>query len=109
MAGKAARRKRKTMASPRGKGGRADEREGRSGSAGRPKKGKPRAFRLDAERLAEARRVLGTPNDTATLDVALDLVVFRNELAKGIDRLADKEIASPDDAEGAPLSWRRRA
>jgi hypothetical protein len=103
MAGKVARRKRKAAEPPGGDRGR----ERGSGSARRPKKGKPRAFRLDAERLAEARRILGTPNDTATLDAALDLVVFRNELARGIDRLAGKEIASPDDADGARLRWRR--
>lgn len=47
------------------------------------KKAGPRAFRLDPARLAAARRVLGTPNDTATIDAALDYVVFGRELRAG--------------------------
>jgi hypothetical protein len=56
------------------------------GAAG--KKAGPRAFRLDPERLAAARRVLGTPNDTATIDAALDYVVFGRELRAGAEALA---------------------
>lgn len=51
------------------------------------KKAGPRAFRLDPERLAAARRVLGTPNDTATIDAALDYVVFGRELRVGAESL----------------------
>lgn len=51
------------------------------------RKAGPRAFRLDAERLAAARRVLGTPNDTATIDAALDYVVFGRELRDGAEAL----------------------
>lgn len=56
------------------------------GGAG--KKAGPRAFRLDPDRLAAARRVLGTPNDTATIDAALDYVVFGRELRAGAEALA---------------------
>ncbi|HEU4536749.1 MAG TPA: hypothetical protein VFS00_21645 [Polyangiaceae bacterium] len=56
------------------------------GTAG--KKAGPRAFRLDPDRLAAARRVLGTPNDTATIDAALDYVVFGRELRAGAEALA---------------------
>lgn len=52
------------------------------------KKAGPRAFRLDPERLAAARRALGTPNDTATIDAALDYVVFGRELRAGAEALA---------------------
>jgi Arc/MetJ family transcription regulator len=52
-----------------------------------PKKARPRAFRIDAALLAEARRVLGTPNDTATIEAALDEAVFRRELRAGVDAL----------------------
>ncbi len=64
----------------------------RAPAAGRPvapgKKAGPRAFRLDPARLAAARRVLGTPNDTATLDAALDYVLFGRELRTGAEALA---------------------
>ncbi len=56
--------------------------------AARSKKAGPRAFRLDPARLAAARRVLGTPNDTATLDAALDYVLFGRELRTGAEALA---------------------
>jgi len=52
------------------------------------KKAGPRAFRLDPARLAAARRVLGTPNDTATIDAALDYIVFGRELRAGAEALA---------------------
>ena len=55
---------------------------------GTGKKAGPRAFRLDPDRLAAARRVLGTPNDTATIDAALDYVVFGRELRAGAEALA---------------------
>jgi hypothetical protein len=55
---------------------------------GAGKKAGPRAFRLDPDRLAAARRVLGTPNDTATIDAALDYVVFGRELRAGAEALA---------------------
>ena len=65
----------------------------RAPAPGRPvvpgKKAGPRAFRLDPVRLAAARRVLGTPNDTATLDAALDYVLFGRELRTGAEALAD--------------------
>lgn len=51
------------------------------------RKAGPRAFRLDPARLAAARRILGTPNDTATIDAALDYVVFGRELRAGAEAL----------------------
>lgn len=53
------------------------------------RKAGPRAFRLDPVRLAAARRVLGTPNDTATIDAALDYVLFARELRAGADALGE--------------------
>jgi len=68
-----------------------------------PTKGKkagPRAFRLDPVRLAAARRVLGTPNDTATIDAALDYVVFGRELRAGAEALEGMTFEALDrDAE----------
>ena len=42
-----------------------------------------RTYRLAAGKIAKARRILGAPTDTATSEMALDLVTFREELAAG--------------------------
>lgn len=47
-----------------------------------------RNFRLDEAKIREARRILGTPNDTATIEAALDLVVFRAEALAGVREIA---------------------
>jgi hypothetical protein len=47
-----------------------------------------RNFRLDASKLRRARAILGTPNDTATIEAALDLVVLRDEVVAGIHEIA---------------------
>jgi len=65
------------------------------------KKAGPRAFRLDPARLAAARRVLGTPNDTATIDAALDYVVFGRELRAGADTLGEIAFDEFDHDAGA--------
>ena len=65
------------------------------------KKAPPRAFRLDPERLAAARRVLGTPNDTATIEAALDEVLFRRELRAGIEALGEMTFDPIDARDGA--------
>lgn len=66
------------------------------------KKAGPRAFRLDPKLLAAARRELGTPNDTATIEAALDLVVFRRELRAGTKALAGMsfEPLEPSERDG---------
>ena len=46
-----------------------------------------RNFRLDPAKLRQARAVLGTPNDTATIEAALDLVVLREEVVSGIQEI----------------------
>ena len=43
------------------------------------------SYRLSREKIARAQRVLGTPTATATIEEALDLVVFGRELADGLD------------------------
>ncbi len=43
------------------------------------------SYRLSRDKIARAQRVLGTPTATATIEEALDMVVFRRELADGID------------------------
>lgn len=70
----------------------------KASAAPRKKKAGPRAFRLDPERLARAREILGTPNDTATIDAALDMVVFARELRAGVEALKDFTFQRVDDA-----------
>ena len=44
------------------------------------------SYRLSREKIARAQRVLGTTTATATIEEALDLVVFGRELADGLDQ-----------------------
>lgn len=57
-----------------------------------------KSYRLSPRRIAAAQRILGTPNATATIEEALDLVVFRHELMAGVAgaRGLDIEVAFPD-------------
>ena len=45
----------------------------------------PMSYRLSPDKIARAQRVLGTSTATATIEEALDMVVFRRELLDGID------------------------
>ncbi|MGH7637480.1 MAG: hypothetical protein ACREOK_07490 [Gemmatimonadaceae bacterium] len=42
---------------------------------------------IDVRKLAAARRVLGARSDTETIDLALDLVAFHDEVSSALDRL----------------------
>jgi hypothetical protein len=42
---------------------------------------------IDVKKLAAARRVLGARSDTETVDLALDLVAFHEEVSDALDRL----------------------
>jgi hypothetical protein len=43
------------------------------------------SYRLSRDKIARAQQVLGTTTATATIEEALDMVVFRRELADGIN------------------------
>lgn len=43
---------------------------------------------MDQRKLDAARAALGAASETATVDAALDLVVFRAEVFRGLDALA---------------------
>ena len=45
-------------------------------------------LRLNQAKLDRAKRILGTKTETETVDQALDLVAFRNEVMEGVRRLA---------------------
>jgi hypothetical protein len=43
---------------------------------------------VDQRKLDAAKTALGAPSETATIDAALDLVVFRTEVFSALDRIA---------------------
>lgn len=52
----------------------------------------PKTYRLAAAKIAEARRILGAPSDTAAIEMALDLVTFRAELVDGVRAMRGARI-----------------
>jgi hypothetical protein len=44
------------------------------------------SYRLAPAKIARAQKILGTATATATIEQALDLIVFRQELMQGVDR-----------------------
>lgn len=66
-------------------------------SAKRPPDRKvPRTYRLSPSKVAAAQRILGTPTATETIEAALDMVVFREELIAGTRAMLGVELTSPD-------------
>jgi len=52
---------------------------------------------IDQRKLDAAKNALGALTETAAIDAALDLVVFRTEVFSALDRVAaDGGFASPD-------------
>ena len=58
----------------------------------------PKTYRLAPDKVAAAQRILGARTATETIETALDLVVFRQELMDGTRKLFGLEISSPDPA-----------
>lgn len=56
----------------------------------------PKTYRLAAAKIARARRILGTESDTATIELALDLVAFRDELVSGVDTMFGADVIPID-------------
>lgn len=56
----------------------------------------PRTFRLTPGKLEEAQKILGTDTATATIEEALDMVVFREELVQGAAAMRGAEIDPVD-------------
>ena len=56
------------------------------------------SYRLSPAKISKAQRILGTKTATATIEEALDLVVFRGELIDGVNVAHGIEIdaAFPD-------------
>ena len=57
----------------------------------------PRTYRLAPEKVAAAQRVLGASTATETIETALDLIVFRQELVKGTRAMLGIRLAPPDE------------
>jgi hypothetical protein len=49
-------------------------------------------FWLDPKALHRAQKLLGAETERETVEVALDLVAFRHELAEGLESLAGLEL-----------------
>jgi len=64
------------------------------------------SYRLSPAKISRAQRILGTKTATATIEEALDMVVFRRELIDGVDAAHGIaiEAAFPD----PPASGRKR-
>lgn len=61
----------------------------KSRGPGRPPLGGTRInVRIDRKKLDAARRILGLPTATATIDAALDQITFADEVMTGMHRLA---------------------
>jgi hypothetical protein len=44
------------------------------------------SYRLSPAKIARAQEILGTATATATIEEALDMVIFRRELIEGVER-----------------------
>jgi Arc/MetJ family transcription regulator len=58
-------------------------------------------MRLRQELIDRARRILGTSTETETVEQALELVVFRQEVSEGVGRIAGSGSIRDIYAEGA--------
>jgi hypothetical protein len=56
----------------------------------------PKTYRLSPNKVAAAQRILGTPTATETIEAALDMVVFREELIAGTRAMLGTELTGPD-------------
>jgi hypothetical protein len=73
----------------------------KAGKAARVSEKVAKSYRLSPRRISAAQKILGTPNATATIEEALDLVVFREDLLRGIRglrRVGPIEEVFPDDS-----------
>lgn len=60
----------------------------------------PKTYRLSPRKVAAAQRILGTPTATETIEAALDMVVFREELVAGTRAMLGVDLAAPDEPAG---------
>ena len=65
-------------------------------SRAKPRRKVARTFRLTEGKVEAAQRILGASTATETIEAALDLVVFRQELATATKAALGARIRSPD-------------
>lgn len=53
-----------------------------------------KSYRLSPAKIARAQKILGAPTATATIEEALDMIVFRQELLDGTRAIAGLEITT---------------
>ena len=56
----------------------------------------PKTYRLAPDKIAAAQRILGAATATETIETALDLIVFRQELIDGTRAMLGVPISAPD-------------
>jgi hypothetical protein len=71
---------------------REERRTEQGGGGGKASK----TFRLSPGKIAAAQRILGAATATETIETALDMVVFRQELIDGTAAMLGVEITGPD-------------
>ena len=54
-----------------------------------------KSYRLEPSKIAAARKALGAPSDTAAIEIALDMVVFRKELVDGTAAMLGAAVGDP--------------
>ena len=59
---------------------------------------KKKNLRLHQSKIDEAKEILGTATETETIEVALDLVVFRKELIEGVRAMRGAKLVNLFDA-----------
>lgn len=69
----------------------------REGDVEAPKK---KNLRLHQSKIDEARAILGTATETETVEAALDLVVFRQELVEGVRAMRGTNLVNLFEAVG---------
>jgi hypothetical protein len=58
-------------------------------------------LRLSQTKIDRAKRILGTKTETETIEQALDLVAFRDEVVSGLENLAGSGILRDPDEDAA--------
>jgi hypothetical protein len=58
-------------------------------------------LRLTQAKIDRAKKILGTKTETETIEQALDLVAFRDEVVSGLESLAGSGILRDPDEEAA--------
>jgi hypothetical protein len=61
---------------------------------------KRKNYRLRQSKIDRAREILGTSSETETIETALDLVAFGEQLLAGVDRMRGMKLLYPIERDG---------